>query len=254
MNKQADFDFAVKLVEEPSIENVNKLNTLSEDERLNVFSLLPLVGGIDIYHNILEYDIKCLDGHTSIINKGFKLNSLWWVRENFKSIDDRIETLSASEIEPAILRELSRLILECVRFLIDGKIFLAYESLARIFVCASKLKYGIKSDPVSLLTEKLLSCTDYIVIVRQNIIKRSFKLRKLPYAIYLKSPEWQFIRERKLAQANYQCEKCGHKDHLQVHHKTYEHIGHEWDSDLLVLCDSCHAKEHGKLPKWSSLQ
>ena len=33
---------------------------------------------------------------------------------------------------------------------------------------------------------------------------------------------------------------------LHVHHLTYDRVGQEADSDLLVLCFQCHQKAHGR--------
>lgn len=37
---------------------------------------------------------------------------------------------------------------------------------------------------------------------------------------------------------------CGSKKDIHVHHLTYERMGHELDSDLMVLCEVCHDKVH----------
>ncbi len=73
------------------------------------------------------------------------------------------------------------------------------------------------------------------------------ELRAMPYKEYLKSPEWQATRERKLKRAQYRCELCFKAGRLNVHHKTYERRGNEDDHDLIVLCGTCHAKFHDKL-------
>lgn len=36
-----------------------------------------------------------------------------------------------------------------------------------------------------------------------------------------------------------------HAYRLEVHHLTYERIGHEHPDDLIVLCPACHADVHG---------
>lgn len=64
------------------------------------------------------------------------------------------------------------------------------------------------------------------------------------YKAYIKSPDWQMTRGIAKARAGYKCEKCGSPEGLQVHHKTYDRLGHEWPTDLMVLCDPCHVKEH----------
>jgi hypothetical protein len=60
------------------------------------------------------------------------------------------------------------------------------------------------------------------------------------YLAYLNSAEWRMRRARVLKLAGYQCHRCGAKRPLEVHHKTYERLGAEWDQDLEVLCATCH--------------
>ena len=45
-----------------------------------------------------------------------------------------------------------------------------------------------------------------------------------------------------------ECLKPFNVYHLNTHHKTYIHHGEEIDhlEDLIVLCQECHEKEHGK--------
>jgi|SRR4249920_1352980 len=58
------------------------------------------------------------------------------------------------------------------------------------------------------------------------------------------SPEWEEKRQQKLAEASYQCERCGRKQAdgwtLHVHHWTYERLFHELMRDLEVLCEEHH--------------
>jgi 5-methylcytosine-specific restriction endonuclease McrA len=68
------------------------------------------------------------------------------------------------------------------------------------------------------------------------------------YSNYLRSDHWRGLRDAKLLDANDRCERCKRKSNLQVHHKTYERFGCEKLSDLLVLCESCHEKEHNLFP------
>lgn len=60
------------------------------------------------------------------------------------------------------------------------------------------------------------------------------------YKEYLKSPEWRRRRTAKLQQARWRCQKCPETEGLQVHHLTYERLGHEDAEDLIVLCRACH--------------
>jgi len=60
------------------------------------------------------------------------------------------------------------------------------------------------------------------------------------YREYLKSPQWQKIRERKIRQSGCRCEHCGSSGPFQVHHVTYRNLGHENDAELMALCGRCH--------------
>lgn len=68
--------------------------------------------------------------------------------------------------------------------------------------------------------------------------------RKDEYAEYLRSDHWQRMRKVALWRWNYKCVVCGTKDNLDVHHKTYDRLGHEALEDLVVLCRSCHEATH----------
>ena len=42
------------------------------------------------------------------------------------------------------------------------------------------------------------------------------------------------------------CQLCGSRNHLIVHHLSYEHHGDEWNhkGDLVTLCRGCHENVH----------
>jgi len=82
--------------------------------------------------------------------------------------------------------------------------------------------------------------------VIKDIIEKIEDLKTMPYKEYLQSNHWKAMRKRQLKLANYKCGLCNSKDNLNVHHKTYENRGDEKDEDLIVLCQECHAKFHGK--------
>jgi 5-methylcytosine-specific restriction endonuclease McrA len=71
------------------------------------------------------------------------------------------------------------------------------------------------------------------------------RLRSMPYAEYLRTPEWRNRRRDKIRAAGRRCERCRAQGVLHVHHLTYDRRGQEAWSDLLVLCRSCHMAEHG---------
>lgn len=67
------------------------------------------------------------------------------------------------------------------------------------------------------------------------------------YADYRASPWWARVREDALHRAHNRCQLCATQTRLEVHHNTYERLGKEWPSDVIVLCRSCHAKHHDRL-------
>ena len=70
--------------------------------------------------------------------------------------------------------------------------------------------------------------------------------RKLRYAAYLQSEDWQKKRSAKFARSRI-CALCGAKKKLQVHHLVYRDL---WDvrlTDLRVVCNACHEIIHDLL-------
>lgn len=63
------------------------------------------------------------------------------------------------------------------------------------------------------------------------------------YSEYLQTEWWQWRRKQKLKRERYRCERCGKKA-WQVHHKHYQTLGREKNSDLEAVCGSCHKYEH----------
>lgn len=64
------------------------------------------------------------------------------------------------------------------------------------------------------------------------------------YQVYLLSRRWRATRNRALRLAHFTCQRCGSRRRLEVHHRTYERLGHELDRDLEVVCFSCHNEHH----------
>jgi hypothetical protein len=74
---------------------------------------------------------------------------------------------------------------------------------------------------------------------------RLAELRAMPYPRYLRSPEWRRTRASALERAGHCCSlDVTHTDGLEVHHRTYERLGSELASDLIVLCHPCHQLHH----------
>lgn len=80
-------------------------------------------------------------------------------------------------------------------------------------------------------------------------LARLQELKSMPYTEYLKTDEWKHARGKALRKARYKCELCFSGPPLNTHHKTYVRRGEEEASDLIVLCEACHAKFHDKFPK-----
>lgn len=70
--------------------------------------------------------------------------------------------------------------------------------------------------------------------------------QEVDYGEYINSPEWKAKAQEAKKRAGYKCQLCNGTKRLDVHHRTYERLGHELDSDLTVLCHKCHSKHHGK--------
>lgn len=70
------------------------------------------------------------------------------------------------------------------------------------------------------------------------------------YADYLASPHWTDVRSRWRAGNLFKgwvCHSygCDSKDGLSLHHWTYERLGREELSDLILVCTACHKRIHG---------
>lgn len=66
------------------------------------------------------------------------------------------------------------------------------------------------------------------------------------YVGYLRTEVWKENREKRLRHDGYRCAFCGTAKNLQVHHITYENLGHEKMEDMLTLCRGCHERLHSK--------
>lgn len=77
---------------------------------------------------------------------------------------------------------------------------------------------------------------------------KSHPPKNIKYRDYIKSHWWKAKRNHILKKRGRKCEKCRSTKRIQVHHLTYERLGRELDSDLQVLCRSCHMLEHNLDP------
>lgn len=68
------------------------------------------------------------------------------------------------------------------------------------------------------------------------------------YRAYIKSEAWAIVRRAYYAQRKRACALCSATEDLELHHKTYEHLGREVEhlDDLICLCFRCHDEVHQK--------
>lgn len=80
-------------------------------------------------------------------------------------------------------------------------------------------------------------------------------MTEMNYGEQLKHPNWQRRRLEMLESAGFECSNCGDGDSpLHVHHRQYFKGRKVWeyeDAELCVLCEGCHAQEHGD---WDGLK
>lgn len=77
-------------------------------------------------------------------------------------------------------------------------------------------------------------------------LDRVSKLRSLSYTDYLRTDHWVKVRESAIRRAKWRCQACYSSRDIQVHHRTYDRLGEESPSDLMVLCDPCHSVFHSE--------
>lgn len=70
------------------------------------------------------------------------------------------------------------------------------------------------------------------------------KLKTMPYDEYLNTEHWNHFRSEAVKFFSGKCVICGGKNHLSVHHKTYENRGRETFNDVILVCGDCHKMIH----------
>ena len=71
-------------------------------------------------------------------------------------------------------------------------------------------------------------------------------MTRVEYHTYLASREWALLKLAVRMRSGGRCERCYFGSAAQVHHETYERIGHEDVNDLMDLGDGCHEFLSGK--------
>jgi 5-methylcytosine-specific restriction endonuclease McrA len=67
----------------------------------------------------------------------------------------------------------------------------------------------------------------------------------MDYEEYLLSDQWREKAQAAKQRERWECTLCRSTRSLEVHHRTYDRLGHENIEDLVVLCWRCHRKHHG---------
>src|SRR4051794_17789381 len=60
------------------------------------------------------------------------------------------------------------------------------------------------------------------------------------YTTYMDGPGWTHRKRRYFETHERKCRACGITHGIQLHHLTYERLGHEHDWDLMPLCKKHH--------------
>jgi hypothetical protein len=77
--------------------------------------------------------------------------------------------------------------------------------------------------------------------------EKESELASMSYKAFLETEYWWILGQYVRLLHGDHCDHCPHALELQVHHRTYTHVGSEYRhlEDLALLCDSCHRAEHG---------
>jgi 5-methylcytosine-specific restriction endonuclease McrA len=70
-------------------------------------------------------------------------------------------------------------------------------------------------------------------------------LRSRRARIKLPPEAYRELHRQVLNRDNWQCQVCGSRNNLQVHHKEFRsHSGDDSEGNLITLCPKCHARAH----------
>jgi hypothetical protein len=96
-----------------------------------------------------------------------------------------------------------------------------------------------------------------------SIIRDTQMLRSLGYGLetaalrwlaarsrkyYYQTDHWRRLRRLAISRWQGRCALCNSSSgEMNVHHRHYQSLGAEVESDLILLCRMCHARHHGQL-------
>lgn len=113
-----------------------------------------------------------------------------------------------------------------------------------------------KGEPVKTLAAAVHVCNSiYLTRLRKEMQESKHRQKKIEedrmmYAEYneqLESKEWEAYRNFILVAKGHECEVCGKKTWLQIHHKAYKNGHKAWEylpNEVVVLCRDCHKNIH----------
>ncbi len=111
-------------------------------------------------------------------------------------------------------------------------------------VCRRPIVPQNDRDRRDIAMGKLKVCIDCIGLDIEPVA-----VKKPSYRAYLLSSKFQRKRKSALFNAGNCCQVCKSKDNLSVIHNTFDRLGAEWPSDLIVLCRTCKAALINRLPR-----
>jgi len=68
----------------------------------------------------------------------------------------------------------------------------------------------------------------------------------MEYREYLESDAWAEIRQKVIKRDGGLCQACLDAPAVDVHHLTYDNMGHEFCWQLVAVCRPCHERIHGR--------
>jgi hypothetical protein len=117
----------------------------------------------------------------------------------------------------------------------------------RVSWALTNLKHdGLVENPRRSVWRLIGVATERAVGPDQSISpERLAELGAMRYRDYLRTPEWRRTRAAALDRADHRCSlDREHPGQIEVHHNTYDRLGAELPSDLVVLCQACHRLHH----------
>lgn len=119
---------------------------------------------------------------------------------------------------------------------------------ARAAAALDKARFRVEELAIDAVGEwprsAFLDCAATLGRVRAAMAGRDPE--RVAYEEYIRTSAWLAKRNQALQAAGWKCQVCGTADRLlEVHHNSYERLGAEDETDVVVLCDECHSRHHG---------